>query len=59
MRHTYSTLAIARRHPRLFSKLVAACRLEYWPTMKDGTHVVAVHPSGIVRQVGVLWSAAQ
>jgi hypothetical protein len=56
MRHTYSTLAIARRHPRLFSKLVAACRLEYWPTLKDGTHVVAVHPSGIVRNVGVLWS---
>lgn len=56
MRHTYSTLAIARRHPRLFSKLTAACRLEFWPTKTDGTHVVAVAPNGIVRQVGVLWS---
>lgn len=56
MRHTYSTLAIARRHPRLFSKLVAACRLEFWDTKTSGTHVVAVAPNGVVRNVGVLWS---
>ena len=56
MRHTYSTLAIARRHPRLFSKLTAACRLEFYETKTSGTHVVAVHPRGLVHQFGVLWS---
>ena len=56
MRHTYSTLSIARRHPRLFSKLAAACRLEYWETKTQGTHVVVVSPNGLVRQVGVLWT---
>jgi hypothetical protein len=56
MRHTYSTLAIARRHPRLFSMLTAACRLEFYETKTSGTHVVAVHPRGLVHQFGVLWS---
>jgi hypothetical protein len=56
MRRTYGVTTIERRHPRLFSKLIAASRLELWPTMTDGTHLVAVHPKGAVRQLGVLWS---
>lgn len=56
MRHTYSTLAIARRHPRLFSKLTEACRLQFWPTKTDGTHIVAVGKRGLVHPLGVLWS---
>jgi hypothetical protein len=29
--------------------------LQYWPTKTDGTHIVAVHADGTVRQVGWLW----
>ena len=60
MRHTYSPLAIAHRHPRLFSKLTSGFRLHYMPTAKDGTHIVAVHSTerGVFKQVGVLWGQA-
>lgn len=57
-RRTYSPLAVARRHPRLFSRMTEAGHLEFWPVAK-GLHVVCTMPrrkaGNTVVLIGEIW----
>ncbi len=60
MRRTYNRLTIARRHSTMFARMAmqtknTLSRIEYWPTGRDGLHVVEIHKDHTVRQVGWLW----